>query len=48
MSFESFKTNLKEIFSRNAGLPEITEEMCEFISDHLDKIYEEEYNECLD
>ena len=29
MSFESFKTNLKEIFSRNAGLPEITEEMCE-------------------
>lgn len=26
----------------------ITQEMCELISDHLDKIYEEEYNECLD
>ncbi|MBQ8381456.1 MAG: hypothetical protein IJY18_06140 [Clostridia bacterium] len=26
----------------------ITKEMCELISDHLDKIYEEEYNECLD
>lgn len=24
----------------------ITEEMCELINDHLDKIYEEEYNEC--
>ena len=24
----------------------ITKEMCELISDHLDKIYEEEYNEC--
>ena len=26
----------------------ITEEMCELISDHLDKIYEEEYQECSD
>ena len=26
----------------------ITEEMCELINDHLDKIYEEEYNECSD
>lgn len=25
----------------------ITEKMCELISDHLDKIYEEEYSECL-
>ena len=24
----------------------VTEEMCELIGDHLDKIYEEEYNEC--
>ena len=27
---------------------EVTEKMCELISDHLDKIYEEEYNECSD
>ena len=26
----------------------VTEEMCELIGDHLDKIYEEEYNECSD
>ena len=26
----------------------ITTEKCELIEDHLDKIYEEEYNECLD
>ena len=26
----------------------ITKEMCELISDHLDEIYEEEYNECSD
>ncbi|MBO4979811.1 MAG: hypothetical protein J6D16_05330 [Clostridia bacterium] len=26
----------------------VSKEMCELISDHLDKIYEEEYNECLD
>ena len=26
----------------------ITKEMCELIDDHLDKIYEEEYNECSD
>ena len=26
----------------------ITKEMCELISDNLDKMYEEEYNECLD
>lgn len=26
----------------------ITEEMCELISDHLDKIYEEEFDECSD
>ena len=27
---------------------EITEELCELINDHLYKIYDEEYNECLD
>ena len=27
---------------------QVTEEMCELISNHLDRIYEEEYNECLD
>ena len=26
----------------------ITEELCELINDHLYKIYDEEYNECLD
>lgn len=26
----------------------ITQEMCELIGDHLDEIYEEEYNECSD
>ena len=26
----------------------ITKEMCELIGEHLDKIYEEEYNECSD
>jgi hypothetical protein len=26
----------------------ITKEMCELIGDHLDQIYEEEYNECSD
>lgn len=30
------------------GEIKITETICELISDHLDKIYEEEYNECSD
>lgn len=40
-------SDIKKISALNNRI-KITEEMCELITDHIEKIYEEEYNECSD